>query len=882
MRMRGQRRQRGWRAGWLGVPGLLFALTLTAAPDRAAVQKLFLKGEYSDCIRLAKDGVKNSPWSTDWRMLLARAQLAVGRYPEALTTITNALDRNDSSLALRLLAYDVFNANGRTNRAQRMLDELGRLARGRIRSIRDPADLVALGRAALLLQVDPKLVLDNFFDQAKQMDPTCREAYLAAGDLALDKQDYALASKLFSGMLQKFPGDPDAQFGLARAYAPSDAAQTAKSLTAVLDGNPNHVPALLLLADHLIDAEEYTNAAQTLGRVLDVNPWCPEAWAYRAVLASLRNDTNAETAARRAALKFWPTSPRVDFLIGKKLAQKYRFAEGAAFERQTLKVNPGYLPAELQLAQDLLRLGDETEGWRLVEQAHDQDGYDVTAYNLVTLHDTMATFQTLTNRHFIVRMSPSEAALYGDRVLALLDRAWKQLTAKYGFEPDRLTVVEIFPEQKDFAVRTFGFPQDPGFLGVCFGHVITANSPAAFPGHPDNWQTMLWHEFGHVITLGLTRNKMPRWLSEGISVYEERQADPSWGQAMTPRYCDMILGSDLTPIGKLSAAFLSPKDPLHIQFAYFESSLVVEYLVKTFGFASLKAILVDLGNGVEINDAIAHHTEPLAKLEGDFAAFARAQTRNLAPGLDWNRPEGMARAEPAPASTNLLDRLLHYARRKLSGPATEPLATRLQSTNYWVLSGAVAELMEAKKWHEAKAPLGRLIRLYPNPTGGDSAYAMMAVVCRQLNETNAEHAALVKLAALDDTAIDAYLRLMEMDAAAQDWTGVIANARRFLAVNPLVPQPYRYLAQAGEALNRTATAVGAYRRLLRLDPADPVEVHFHLARLLRRQGHLQDAKRQVLEALEDAPRFRDAQRLLLELEPVAPPAAPAKQKKIVF
>src|SRR5947207_7264097 len=100
---------------------------------------------------------------------------------------------------------------------------------------------------------------------------------------------------------------------------------------------------------------------------------------------------------------------------------------------------------------------------------------------------------------------------------------------------------------------------------------------------------------------------MPRWLSEGISVYEERQVNPGWGQAMNPRYREMVLGKDLTPVGQLSAAFLAPKTDLHLQFAYFESSLVVEFLVNRFGLESLKQILRDLGAGLEINQAISAH-----------------------------------------------------------------------------------------------------------------------------------------------------------------------------------------------------------------------------------------------------------------------------------
>ena len=59
--------------------------------------------------------------------------------------------------------------------------------------------------------------------------------------------------------------------------------------------------------------------------------------------------------------------------------------------------------------------------------------------------------------------------------------------------------------------------------------MITANSPASQGEHPANWEAVLWHEFCHVVTLSKTHNKMPRWLSEGISVYEEAQEDASWG-----------------------------------------------------------------------------------------------------------------------------------------------------------------------------------------------------------------------------------------------------------------------------------------------------------------------------------------------------------------
>jgi uncharacterized protein HemY len=53
--------------------------------------------------------------------------------------------------------------------------------------------------------------------------------------------------------------------------------------------------------------------------------------------------------------------------------------------------------------------------------------------------------------------------------------------------------------------------------------------------------------------------------------------------------------------------------------------------------------------------------------------------------------------------------------------------------------------------------------------------------------------------------------------------------------------------------------------LLSLDPSDPEEAHFRVAKLLRQTGE-PGAKRHVLQALEEAPRYREALRLLLDIK----------------
>lgn len=858
--------------------------------DLKEAQELFLSGNYSTCLETAKEMVRQRPASDDWQILLSQALLASGKYPEAYQAMTNALEENSWSIRLEWQARQVFLCNGLTDEASEITDRLVRQVNSQPSAFREPQSLIVFGEAALLRGADPKLVLDNLFDPARKADPGLRDAYLASGGLALDKHDFALAAKRFQEGLKQLPDDPDLLCGLARAYAPSDAALMADSLEKALERNSNHVGSLLLLVDHSIDAEDYGQAAELLDRIHTINPWEPDAWAYRSVVAHLKHQPELEESARLNALKYWTNNARVDFLIGEKLSQNYRFAEGAAHQRQALQFDPEYLPARAQLAQDLLRLGEESEGWILADAVQKQDGYDVEMFNLTTLHDTMAKFATLTNRDFIVRMGAHEAAVYGDQVLDLLERARSNLCAKYGFEVKRPTIVEVFPEQKDFAVRTFGMPGNPGYLGVCFGSLITANSPAANPGHPVNWESVLWHEFCHVVTLQITHNKMPRWLSEGISVYEELQANPSWGQRMTPRYREMVLGDEFTPISKLSGAFLAPKTPMHLQFAYYESALVVEYLVEKFGLDHLKDILVDLGAGKDINQAIAAHSAPLDQLEKDFQLFVRQRAEALAPGLGWEKPKledllSGQRARPkdssplAESGANPTRRLwkdkppddADPASGNGGGAAELSSWVRTHPTNYYALIERAKSLLSQKEFETAKEPLLKLIDQYPTQTGSESAYAMLASAYRQLGQTNAERDILTRFAQQDDEAKEAYLRLAEIGAAAGDWALVSQNAERCLAVDPLSAKPYQLLAQASKHTGQTARAIRADRALLQLDPSNPAEVHFDLAQALQRAGD-PGAKRQVLQALEDAPRYRAALRLLLELDRSSPPA----------
>jgi tetratricopeptide (TPR) repeat protein len=340
---------------------------------------------------------------------------------------------------------------------------------------------------------------------------------------------------------------------------------------------------------------------------------------------------------------------------------------------------------------------------------------------------------------------------------------------------------------------------------------------------------------------------MPRWLSEGISVYEERQANPLWGEKMNLAYRDMILNGELTPLGKLSGAFLAPTNSEHLLFAYYESSLVVQFIVDQFSLDALKKILLDLHDGVEINNAIATHTAPLPELEKQFAAFARERADKLAPGADLAKP---------PAKLSDAERTAWEA---------------AHSHNYYLRLDNAMELMRGKQWSKAKPILESLVQTYHGEKQAENPLWMLAVTERNLRDTNAELATLKTFAVQESDFAELFNRLIDLCTERKDWVSVTNYADLLLAINPLSPVPHRALAEAGVALGNHEQAISSYRKLLALDPPDPAETHFQLAKLLHARGDAEpEAKRQVLQALEEAPRFREAQRLLLDLEKNSP------------
>ena len=824
--------------------GLLWsAISPSAASDLDDARLLYRTGNYTEAEELAAQQVEAGIWNERWPRLLIDCQMALGEYVDATKTYEDAIRRYPTSLTLRMQGMQAFRDASRPEQAADAKNQIMLLLQSSPSRYASRDNLVAAGRYFTMRGEDARKILEAFYDRVRDADPEHVEAYIATAELALQKGDYKVAADTLAAAERFEQADPRIQYLLARAWESSDAEKANAAITAALTLNPKHVPSLIYQADAAIDRELYLEAEQLLRRVLSINVHQQQAWALMAVLAHLKGGFEQEQLFRTAALSSWAGNPAVDHLIGKKLSQKYRFEEGAEYQRKALEMDPKYIPARFQLAQDLLRLGNEDVGWEVARLAAEQDEYNVVANNLLTLRERIKGFTVLKSDGIEVRMDSMEASVYGPAVLELLSDAKQLLCEKYDVQPREPIVVEIFPEQKDFAIRTFGLPGGAGFLGVCFGRVITANSPASQGERPSNWQSVLWHEFCHVVTLEKTKNRMPRWLSEGISVYEERQQSGAWGESMTPIYREMLLDDSLTPVTQLSSAFLNPPTPIHLQFAYYQSSLVIEFLIEKHGLDAVKQILSDLGDGLIINDAMARNIGSLERLDAEFSEFARQHASEFGSNADWSR-EGL------PEEPRLSD---------------WELWVQQHPNSYWGLRATAEAYFVAGQFEKAKVALEKLNELETLTGERGGPLELLAQVYQKLGDAKAERKALSDIVASSSDALPSLRRLIDLSREDGNWQLVKQFAGSVIAINPMLPEGQTALAEAAEQEGDFADAAGALRAMARMDPVDPASIDFRMARALQKLGALEESRHHVLRALLEAPRYREAHQLLLEL-----------------
>jgi tetratricopeptide (TPR) repeat protein len=378
-----------------------------------------------------------------------------------------------------------------------------------------------------------------------------------------------------------------------------------------------------------------------------------------------------------------------------------------------------------------------------------------------------------------------------------------------------------------------------GALGACFGRVVTMDSPKARPPGDFNWGATLWHEMAHVITLQLSNQRLPRWLSEGISVFEEKRARPEWGREMEIPFARALEAGEILKLRDLNAGFQNPQT---IALAYYEASLLVEYIVQKHGEASLRALVKSFADGINTEAAIKKVLSvDIDALQGTFDEFLRERFAALRRALTI--PDNFTPDQPA-------DKLKAIAAEHPESFAVQmALARALRSTDP---AGAIEAYDRASK-------------LVPMMSGPESPYMQIVEVALASGNKARAADALEALTAHDHTAVDAARQLAGLLDPETDKDRLRVALQRVVAVDPFDSAAHSTLGRLALAASQTTDAVRNFRVALAAGPIDRASAHADLAEALLQAGNRADAKRETLAALEIAPTYERAQALLLKL-----------------
>ena len=119
---------------------------------------------------------------------------------------------------------------------------------------------------------------------------------------------------------------------------------------------------------------------------------------------------------------------------------------------------------------------------------------------------------------------------------------------------------------------------------------------------------------------------------------------------------------------------------------------------------------------------------------------------------------------------------------------------------------------------------------------------------------------------------------MEIDEKRGDWSSLEQWCEQMQAINPVRSDLQRLRSMAYEKVGNSAKAAEALTASLDLQPTDPANIHYRLAVSLNALGHTKRAKRQVLMALEESPRYWDALKLLVEINNGSESGSPSSTK----
>ena len=838
---------------------LSFTKLLQSNPKDERAQKGLLQayletGQYAEAERDAKKFLAARDHEAQSRLMLGEVYAVTGRYAEAIVEFEKAsqaaqkpakkADEEAESDPIKLRAdlrrAEILKLTGKEEAAAAIFQSFVKYYEES--DVDSAEELTLVARA--LTHLERYKDANDIYLEAIAADEEYIEAQLGGGELYTTKYNYADAAEFLNDALKINPNSARAHLAVAanKRIEGGDAMNAA--LTQALKINPNYVEAKTFAATIDLEAERHQSATKLLDEALKINPNSLEAHSLRAAMFWLQDKQTDYNNEVKAALSINPNYGMLYEVLAHFATQTRRYSESVAFLREALKLSPRLWSSHLALGMGLLRLGKMEEGRAEVEASFEGDPFNLWAKNTLDLLDSMKEYRETKHGDFIIKADAKENDVLIGYAADLLDEAKQKLSAKYKFTPRSPISVEIFPNHEDFAVRALGLP-GLGALGVCFGQVIAQDSPSARPGGEFNWGSTLWHEYAHVITLQTTDHLIPRWFSEGLSVFEEHAARPGWGDDWNIPHVKAFAEGKWFTIANLDNGFIRPKRAEDVGLAYFQASQVCHFIEDRFGFNAILEMLRGYKEKKKTPEVLQQALKlSEADFDREFNNYVRSKIEKYIKALEpgWKN-QGYAQAPK--------DDVLAKA---ASSP--DDFALNLRAGSFYFADG---------NQEKAIAHLKRSVELFPYQSGDGSAYGMLTQIYEKRGDKTALAETLEALIKVDENNYDALKRLAQLKNEAGDKARALELARMSFYINPFDHAAHVMAGNLSLDRNEAEPAIREFQIALAAAPPNIAEAHYNLARAYQAAGKNREARRAVLRSLEAAPGFDKAQELLLKL-----------------
>jgi tetratricopeptide (TPR) repeat protein len=761
----------------------------------------------------------------------------MGEYKEAESAFIEANSLKKDFMLNQLYLGELFEITGRKERAFRKYAQIIDIySQNRSRSVKT---IGIAGKAYANIGDFHKA--NRVFKTAYDLDAQDVQILLWWGNLFREKFNTADARKTFEEALSVNSHNADLYIGYARCFESySQIELLAKN---ALENNPKSIDAMNMLTEIEILDGHYDEAEKILQQTLKINPNHEQTLANLASIYHLRDESEKfeliESKIKRInthCADFYTT-------LAENCILRFRYKDAVTFCHKAISKDWRKWEAHTLLGLNVLRTGETEEARRYLVRGFQGDPFNLYARNTLELIDDYKDFTEVESTNFVLLIHNSESDVLSAPILALAEECYDSLSIRYPYRPKQKIRIEAYHDNDDFAVRISGLP-GIGLLGVCFGDVVAFDTPKAQVGREHNWSRTLWHELAHVMALGLSDHNVPRWFTEGLSVYEEKLARPEWARDMDLELYIAVEKDLLFSLKDINKGFTRPKFPEQIMLTYYQSAKLIEYIVTKYGFNAIIDMLYEFeaGNNLE-NICMNVLTTNPEELEKSFLNDLKIEMEKFAIAVSGLPPVFGEDEE----DESFFEKLFRNS--------DNPFFNNIKEGNALLKKGDL---------EQAEGKFLKALQIFPNYTRAGNPYLGLASVYRQQKNQ-------IKLIQI----LEKYLNVSEYGAyeareLAQIYAdqGKIEQAQyyfnRSLQVEPYELETRSQLAAIYERRGQHILEAHERRAILALNPMDRAKAYYYLAQSLYNSGQKADAKQEVLRSLEIASGYRDAQKLLLK------------------